>query len=43
MKGICHAEDLVLQVAAAAVDPLARLRKLSAPIAARLQELGETD
>jgi len=36
-------EELVLQAVADSVDPLARLRKLAAPIAERLQELGETE
>ena len=36
-------EELVLQAVADSIDPLARLRKLAAPIANRLQELGETE
>jgi hypothetical protein len=36
-------EELVLQAVADSVDPLARLRKLAAPIAERLRELGETE
>lgn len=36
-------EELVLQAVADSVDPLARLRKLAAPIGDRLKELGETE
>ncbi len=36
-------EALVLQAVADSVDPLAKLRRLAQPIAARLHELGETE
>ena len=36
-------EEVVLQAVADSVDPLARFRKLAAPVAERLHELGETE
>lgn len=36
-------EELVLQAVADSVDPLARLRKLTTPIADRLKALGESE
>jgi hypothetical protein len=37
------ATDVVLDAVAERLDPLARLRHLTAPIAERLEELGETE